>query len=68
MTTLSEVYFLVRVGSWDENDLDSWCQGLVEVASDQEYQRGYELGHESGFTAGQEEMLASAKDAVNRLG
>lgn len=57
MTTLSEVYFLVRVGSWSETDLADYIQDQIADAESLSYDQGYETGHREGTEAGLEEGL-----------
>jgi flagellar biosynthesis/type III secretory pathway protein FliH len=64
MTTLSEVYFLVRVGTWDEDDLDQYIQERVDAACDEHYDKGYADGYAEGHEEGQ---LDLQKEAINVL-
>ena len=67
MTTTSEVYFLVRVGSWDEDDLDNYIQERAEELNQQHYDAGFKSGHEEGLEEGQERMWKETIDAVKSL-
>jgi flagellar biosynthesis/type III secretory pathway protein FliH len=67
MTTVSEVYFLVRVGSWDEDDLENWAQERADEQLDNVHDKAYELGHKDGFEEGQDDMYKQALDAVKCL-
>lgn len=64
MATLSEVYFLVRVGTWDEDDLEGWVQDRMGEVCDDHYDAGYAKGHLEGHAEGQEDMQ---KEAINAL-
>jgi flagellar biosynthesis/type III secretory pathway protein FliH len=67
MTTISEVYFLVRVGSWDEDDLEDYITGRAcEVESDA-YDKGHAEGHKEGFEEGQLDMQKEALNAIKGL-
>jgi flagellar biosynthesis/type III secretory pathway protein FliH len=67
MTTTAEVYFLVRVGSWDEDDLENWVQERMDEAADQHFDHGYEAGHKEGTEEGQDAMYKEALEAVKCL-
>lgn len=67
MTTLSEVYFLVRVGSWDEDDLENYIQERVDEVSEEHFDKGYEAGYKEGHEEGQADMYKEAMDAVKCL-
>jgi flagellar biosynthesis/type III secretory pathway protein FliH len=67
MTTLSEVYFLVRVGSWDEDALENYIQERVDEVSDEHFDKGYEAGYKEGHEEGQADMYKEAMDAVKCL-
>lgn len=64
MMTLSEVYFLVRVGSWGEDELEEYIQ---ERASECE-ENAYNSGHADGFKEGtQDGMNIMYKEAVEMI-
>ena len=67
MTTVAEAYFLVRVGSWDEDDLDNWAQERADDQADDVHARAYELGHKDGIEEGAEAMYKQAMEAVKCL-
>ena len=57
--TISEVYFLVRVGTWGEAELAQYIQGFVEAANKdidrenrQAWRDGYNEGHQAGLNSG----------------
>lgn len=68
MTSIAEVYFLVRVGTWGEEELKDYIDTQVqnEVTdyansidhdNDVAYDRGYESGHHSGYSDGHADGL-----------
>lgn len=67
MTTVSEVYFLVRVGSWDEDDLESYIQERAEELNQEHYDDGFKSGLEEGVETGRELMYKEAVEAVKCL-
>lgn len=71
MTTVGEVYFLVRVGSWSESELDDYIQSRVDEALDHQhdtvYNTGYEAGQADGLEEGQELMYKEALGAIKCL-
>ena len=67
MTTLNEVYFLVRVGSWDEDALDDWIQERIDAVCDEHYDKGYTDGHKDGYDSGQEDLHKEAINAIKGL-
>ena len=67
MTTTAEVYFLVRVGSWDEDDLENWVQERIDDTADQHFDQGYEAGQKEGLEQGLEDMYKQAMDAIKCL-
>lgn len=66
-TTVSEVYFLVRVGSWGDDDLENYIQERIDNALDETYETVYNEGYEQGKEDGKEEMYKEAVDAVKCL-
>jgi hypothetical protein len=67
MTSVSEVYFLVRVGSWDEDDLENWAQERADALMDEVHERAYALGFTDGMVEGKDAMYKEAVDAVKCL-
>jgi flagellar biosynthesis/type III secretory pathway protein FliH len=67
MTTIDEVYFLVRVGSWDEDDLENYIQERAEESNQEHYDDGFKSGLEEGVETGRELMYKEAVEAVKCL-
>ena len=70
-TTIGEVYFLVRVGSWGEDELEDYIQERVDQALEEShtdiYESGYKEGHEEGLTIGAQKMYEQAFQAIKDL-
>ena len=67
MTSISEVYFLVRVGSWDEDDLENWAQERVDAQMEEVHVQAYDLGCEDGVEEGKDAMYKEALDNIKSL-
>ncbi len=67
MTTIDEVYFLVRVGSWDENDLENYIQERADNSNQVHYDDGYKDGYHDGGEDGKRAMYKEALDAIKCL-
>jgi hypothetical protein len=71
MTTVAEAYFLVRVGSWGEDDLDDYIRDHMSDAHaeghEEGYQEGLKAGLEEGLEQGLEDMYKQALDAIKCL-
>lgn len=69
--TVSEVYFLVRVGSWGEDSLEAYINECVEEMEEQTYdhgyKEGYKEGHEDGWTEGRVDLQKEAVQAMRDL-
>ncbi len=68
MTTIAEVYFLVRVGSWDEDDLAKYIDDHADEVGRGQYDDGFKSGYEEGLEDGQQRMYKQAVEAVKCLG
>ena len=62
MTTIDEVYFLVRVGSWTEDDLENYIQERADAQGSKEWDQGYEKGYDLGLEEGREAMSRARKE------
>lgn len=71
MTTIDEVYFLVRVGSWTETDLEDYIQQQIDTALEEShddiYQEGFREGRDEGLTQGAQSMYEQAFQAIKDL-
>lgn len=65
--TPHEIYFLVRVGSWSEDDLARYIDDQIEMGHDRYYDKGYEDGVKDGYEDGQNDMYRQAVEAVRCL-
>ena len=70
--TVDEVYFLVRIGSWDQDALERWVSEQVDAAlsdNDSDWQReltetrdaAYREGFDEGFNTGLRELQDHAR-------
>lgn len=66
-TTTAEAYFLVRVGSWSEDDLEDWIQGRMQANDDDTYNVGHADGYKEGWEEGAQDMYKQAFRAVKDL-
>ena len=67
MTSVSEVYFLVRVGSWDEDDLENWAQERADEQMDDVHTNAYNLGFTDGVEEGKDALYKEALDTIKCL-
>lgn len=67
MTTTAEAYFLVRVGSWSEDDLEEWIQGRMRANDDDTYAVGHSDGYREGIEEGMAQMYKEAVDTIKGL-
>ena len=66
-TSTAEVYFLVRVGSWNEDDLEEWCQERMRANDDDTYAVGHNDGYKEGVEEGMAIMYKEAVDSIKGL-
>jgi flagellar biosynthesis/type III secretory pathway protein FliH len=67
MTTVAEVYFLVRTGVWDEDDLDNYIQTQADQYNQEYYDDGFKAGYTSGEEDGREAMYRLAVEQMKCL-
>lgn len=67
MTTLDEVYFLVRVASWHEKELEDYIQERIDDALAEQYEEAFKEGFEEGKAEGREEMYIEAVKAIKDI-
>lgn len=67
MPSIEEVYFLVRVGSWGQDELASYIEDLAQEYNQQSYDDGFKEGMVEGTEVGRESMYKEALEAVKCL-
>ena len=67
MPSISEVYFLVRVGSWGEDELAEYIEECATQYNQEHYDDGFKEGMVEGTEVGRESMYKEALEAVKCL-
>lgn len=67
MPSIAEVYFLVRVGSWGEDELANYIDECATQFNQEHYDDGFQSGLSEGTEVGRDQMYQEALAAVKGL-